>query len=40
MSYKPLSKLDSSRLPNVVEGLGREDVVVVDRHEVGKKHLI
>ena len=28
MTYQPLNRLDSSRLPDVVEGLTKEDVVV------------
>ncbi len=28
MSYEPLNRLDSSRLPDVVQGLAREDVFV------------
>ena len=31
MSYKPLVELDSSRLPDVVDGLQREDVIVEDK---------
>lgn len=30
MSYEPLSRLDPARLPEVVEAISREDVVVVN----------
>ncbi len=37
MSYKSLDKLDSSRLPDIVEGLQREDVMM-DCYQDGRIH--
>ena len=37
MSYKSLDKLDSSRLPDIVEGLQRQDVMT-DSYQDGRIH--
>ena len=37
MSYKSLDKLDSSRLPDIIEGLQKEDVMM-DIYQDGRIH--